>query len=487
MYFEEMGDILVSRRRWIAACSAIGLPVLIFSPVIAASPDQTHDLSCADAIPEFRRVKIVVESSGHLLVKPVVGAVKGKVVNQESAPVRQVPFEVNVTQLFDERIVNQSADAAQSLRFYRDFEGQLKIAKTANKPEIAQERRWISARIDAEGRAFFCPLEPLKREELDLVDVPGNPLALNRLAPSKPVKVGDAWTHENSVLETLLGIDQVLEQKELQSKLAEVKNGVAVVSLTGAIVGAVQSARTQIHLQAKYNVDLKSHQVTWFALGMTEKRDLSAAQPGFESSTRIRLATMPIEPIAELDDANKDRMKLDDPLAGKLLTFESAKGGFKFIHDSRWFSMIDREDGSVLRLVDRGDLVAQCTITDLPKLSPGQRTSLAAFQAEIQGKLGKSFQGFVESRETPKENGVTMQRVAATALADDVAVHWIYYLAIRDDGRRVAMMFTYDANMAERFAAADLTLAGSLQLLDGTPVKAPAAAAQNPASSTTLK
>lgn len=470
MHFDAIGDLLVSRtltrRRMLASFTAATLLSGLSATSLAAIADETHDLTCESTPSEFRRVKVVVESSGNLLVRPIVAAVKGKVVNQDQAPIRQVPFEVNVTQLYDDRVIENSENSITSLRYYRELDGTLTIAKTANKPAIADTRRWICAKLDVDGRNYFAPVEPLKREELDLVDVPGNPLALNRLAPNKPVKVGETWTHENAVLEAILGMDKVLEQTDIQSKLLEVKDNVAIISLTGGVVGSVLSVKSQIQLQAKYNVDLKSRQVTWIAMGLSEKREVSAAQPGFESSTRIRLATMPIEPVAELDDANKDRVKLDDPLNGKLLTFESTKGGFQFVHDARWHTMIDRLDGSVLRLVDRGDLVAQCTVTDLPKLSAGQRTSLDAFVNEIKTKLGKSLVAIIENDESTAESGLTLQRVTATASADGVSVNWIYYLAMREDGRRVALMFTHDAAMAERFASADSTIVSSLQLIE---------------------
>lgn len=466
MHFDASGSYLVSRRRLLVLGGALGLPLACSRGVFASFGEETYDLSCKSTLAEFRRVKVVVESSGKLLVRPAAGVANGRVVNQEEAPLRPVPFELEVTQLFDERLMDQSEQMLQSLRYYRNVEGTMKVAQLTTTPALADTRKWIASRVDAEGRAYFSPVEPLKREELELVDIPANALVLQRLAPTKPVKIGETWRHDNSVLEALLAIDKILEQKDVKSQLVEVKDQVAIISFTGAIVGSVQSAKTEMQLQAKYNVDLKNHEVTWFALGMSEKREVSAAQPGFESTVRIRLATMPIDPPAELSDANRDRMDFSDPLHGKILTFESTKGGFRFLHDNRWFTMVDRADGSVLRLVDRGDVVAQCTIVDLPKLSPGQRTSLNALQADVQAKLGKTFQAIVEASESTTESGMTLQRVVASALADDVPVTWIHYLAIADDGRRVSLRFTHDVNLAERFAAADVTIASSLQLIE---------------------
>ncbi len=491
MQFDATQNFLVSRnisrRQVLAAAGLLALPAALPGISLASSLADAHNLACEEAPNEYRRIKIVVESSGNLLVKPIVAAVKGKVVNQSEAPIRQVPFEVNVTQLYDERVISHSESAIQSLRYYRELDGKLNIAKSTSKPEINEQRRWISAKVDGEGRCYFSPNEPLKREELDLVDVPANPLTLNKLSPGKSVKVGETWTHENAVLESLLGVDQVIEQKDVQSKLQEVKNDIATVILSGGIVGSVQSAKTQLLFQAKYSIDLKTKQVVSLAMGLSERRDVSASQPGYESTTKIRLATMAMESVTELDESNKDRMKLDDPLAGKLLTFESAKGGFRFVHDSRWHNMIDRVDGSVLRLVDRGDIVAQCTITDLPKLSAGQRTSLDSFQAEVKNKLGKSFQMISEANESTTESGLTLQRVVATAMADEVPVLWVYYMAMRDDGRRVALMFTHDANMTDRFASADATIASSFELIEKNLTPSASAAAPTPAKAADAK
>jgi hypothetical protein len=492
MQFDAHDHFLVSRRRTLKSLAAFAIPVGFLGVARgafcqAADKAKAHDLTCEASPAEYRRVKTVVESSGNLLVRPVVAAVNGKMVNQDQAPLRKVAFAVNVTQVYDERLLAFAEGAAKSLRYYRDVEGTLTIAKQVSKPNIATDRRWICAKLDAEGRGYFSPLEPLKRDELDLVDVPGNPLALNLLSPGKLVNIGDTWTHENGVLESLLGIDKVIEQKAVQSKLTEVKDGVALITLTGGLVGSIQSVKTELQLQAKYNIDLKLKQVTWLAIGLTERRDVSPAQPGYESTTRIRLATMPIGAPAELADEHKDRMKLDDAEVAKLLTFESEKGGFRFLHDSRWYNMVDRVDGSVLRLVDRGDLVAQCTITDLPSLSAGQQTSLGTFQEDVKKKLGKSFLAIQEANESTTETGLTLQRVVASAAAEEVAVTWIYYLAIREDGRRAAIMITHDSSMAERFGAADVTIASSLQFLERSTGAAAATASPQKTSSLPAK
>ena len=43
------------------------------------------------------------------------------------------------------------------------------------------------------------------------------------------------------------------------------------------------------------------------------------------------------------------------------------------LHDRRWHVTVDRPELTVLRLVDRGELIAQCNISPAPDAKPGNR------------------------------------------------------------------------------------------------------------------
>ena len=61
--------------------------------------------------------------------------------------------------------------------------------------------------------------------------------------------------------------------------------------------------------------------------------------------------------------------------------------GFTFHHDRRWYPTLEKGDHLAMRLVDRGELVAQCNVSQLAKAEPGQGLSLAKFQADVKDVL----------------------------------------------------------------------------------------------------
>ena len=59
----------------------------------------------------------------------------------------------------------------------------IKVDKGGEKPSLGPYHRLIVAEKTGQSSpTLYCPTEPLAREELDLIDVPGNSLLVDRLA-----------------------------------------------------------------------------------------------------------------------------------------------------------------------------------------------------------------------------------------------------------------------------------------------------------------
>ena len=48
----------------------------------------------------------------------------------------------------------------------------------------------------------------------------------------------------------------------------------------------------------------------------------------------------------------------------------------------------------------------------------------------------------------------------------EIPIQWNYYHISNESGRQLALVFTFDARMAERFAAADRTIVSTFEFLD---------------------
>ena len=143
------------------------------------------------------------------------------------------------------------------------------------------------------------------------------------------------------------------------------------------------------------------------------------------------------------------------------LEFDSAPGSFHFEYDRRWFVTSEEKNIAILRLVDRGELVAQCNISPIADVQ--KQLTLAAYQQEIQETLGDRFGQFLEATEEPNDLGYNVFRAVATGKVSDLEILWVYYLITSPDGQRVSLAFTLENRLAERFAAADRELVGTVR------------------------
>ena len=150
----------------------------------------------------------------------------------------------------------------------------------------------------------------------------------------------------------------------------------------------------------------------------------------------------------------------------RLVEFASSEGGFELLLGRDWHEMIDREDVSVLRLVNRGDLIAQCNISALPSMEDGVPFTLIDFQQDVKNALDKSFGDFVTSSEEVNDHGLHVMRVVASGMISDLSINWVYYHITNNQGLRASCVFTCEAELADRFGAIDQSVISSFRFRD---------------------
>ena len=119
----------------------------------------------------------------------------------------------------------------------------------------------------------------------------------------------------------------------------------------------------------------------------------------------------------------------------------------------------------VFRQLSRGELIAQCNVSKLPKIKTGKALTLNQFEKDIRETLGKNFGSFVEAHETTSERGYLIYRVKAIGTASSLPVQWIYYLLSDSTGRRLALVFTMERDQVKHFNNADEDWIRSLEFL----------------------
>ena len=440
-----------NRRRFIAVTAS-----LFVAPTIAQATDRTKSGPAADTTYQFRanvapgfqqQVKVVVETVGDLKL------------NADGSEVKRLPIKVEANLAYLERTlaVANNLSTIKVVRHYAEADAKVKLRESDLVHTLRDDRRLVIAEATEKQATTFSPLGPLTREELELIDIPASSLTLAALLPLRVVKLEQSWQQPDWAIARLLGLDLVT-QHDVTGTLTEVKDNIAVISLQGKVAGAIGGVTTEIELTGKLNFDLKQKAVTWLALGYKEIRAIGHAQPGFEIVGKLRLVAAPIRSAAEVNDQALANLPTKAENRSTLIDFAAESAGYALLHDRRWNVMVDRHDVTILRMVDRGDLIAQCNISRLPQLAAGQELTLEAFQEDVKKTLGKNFSQIAEATQEAGDGGIRTLRVIVSGNADDIPIQWTYYHLSDDAGNRSSLVFTIEQNLVEKFAQIDREL-----------------------------
>ncbi|MEX0820294.1 MAG: hypothetical protein WD070_11910, partial [Pirellulaceae bacterium] len=453
MQFDASDAILVSLPRQITLMrrKLLWLATLVLVSSLGQSlwsqttlGDDKFDLTARDSSDAVRDVRVVIEVTGDLKL------------NADGKQVNRLPLRVSGSSRYDERTLRTRSvgSSKRDARFYRQATATIAIGDSRLEMELSEDRKLVMADAGPTKLTLFSPLGPLTRDELELIQTQGSSSLVDRLLPARPVALNAEWTHDADDLAPLLGLDAI-HQTDVNSVLRQVESDVAIVDMAGKVSGAIDGVASDITLRAKYNFNLRSRQITWLAMSIREDRAIGHATPGFEVTARVRVEINDQPSSPELSVSLLNQLPLDLNSGSTLLRLDSAPGGFGLLHARNWHVMVDRHDVTILRMIDQGELIAQCNLSSLPDLAAGKRVQLPEFQADIERALGKSFGQFVEASQQKNESGHRVLRAVVSGLASELPIQWIYYHISDDEGRQTAVVFTMDAKIVEKFAGAD--------------------------------
>ncbi|MBS0209509.1 MAG: hypothetical protein JSS27_11195 [Planctomycetes bacterium] len=452
-----MPRCLVNRRAaWLLA-------LLLFAAGRPGLAAETHWLRPALKAGDTATVELLLEVGGNLQVN-------------EQQNVRALPTSVVGKLRYHERLMKLSPDGQQadSLRWYEQTDATIKVNNTVTKPALRDDRKLIAAHLRDDRATLVSPSGPLVQDELELLDVPANTVMLHRLLPDKDVAVNDTWAHGEAVMTTLLGLDAV-SQTDVVSQLKEVDATGAKCELFGSVQGAVNGVATSIEVKGRYKFNSAAGRITWLALLIEEKRSIGQVGPGTDVVARLQVTIKPESAPAELADELVAQVPWAVEPGQETLECLLRNGQLQFMHDRRWHVIDESNDAVALRLVDRGELVAQCNISSLPS---GKDVTLERFQEDVQRSIQKHFGSFIEAKEGANALGQKVYRVVAAGTVAELPIQWIYYRLSDEQGHQAVFVFTIEEPMLELLSGADQGLFSSAQFIDGKSQTAAVPAAQ---------
>ncbi len=384
-------------------------------------------------------------------------------------------LEVDATHTFLERRLTATGRGAQALRSLRDYEqaeARIRAGDNIASSRLRDAHRQIVAQGKQEGVEFYCPDGMMNNTELELLQTPGDSLAVQGLLPANTVEVGETWKAETWVIQMLTGTEAVIKS-EMNCRLHSVTDEKAKVTFEGSIEGATVGAATEIKVTGHYDFNLQKKHIQSVELKQHEERSVGAVSPGMKVDATVRLTRTASRSQGRLTQSAVDAIPLE-PDDSLLMVELRLPWGVNVSYDRHWHIFHTTKNAAVLRLLAKGSLVAQCNITQVEAAQPGHHTPELRFQNDIRTALGEKLTEIVRAEELETDDDRYRYRVTAVGKSNGLDMQWVYYLCTAASGEQAALVFAFESDKEEDLANRDLGIVQSLRFVNS---KKPVAAA----------
>lgn len=378
-----------------------------------------------------------------------------------------VAIQASATHEFPERILNVGNDGVpiKAARYYHQAQAVIKTGDgTPAARTIRPEHRLIVAQRAKDQSITYSPDGSLTRDELETLEH-FDTLALVGVLPGKAVKVGEIWKLSSAVAQGLCSFDATIDH-QLTCKLEEVHDDEARLSVSGTASGINLGASVKLTVDARCVYDLKQQRLVLVTWRQKDVRDQGPASPATTMDAtwtvqRTFLTEMPKE-VHEFKLAKVPEGVEPPPAAFLQLAHQDGKGRFQLNYERDWQLAGQTDDHLILRLLDRGDWVAQATITAWTKAEAGKHLSADEFKESIADTPGWEPEEIRDDGEVRSPKGNWVYRVSALGEMDGLKVLQNFYLVAGPEGDQVVVTVTMREAQAQKLGNSDSKLVDGL-------------------------
>ncbi|MCL2303825.1 MAG: hypothetical protein FWC43_00615 [Planctomycetaceae bacterium] len=371
---------------------------------------------------------------------------------------------------YEERVLDFQAGekpVLKSLREYSLAKAKMELGKEPQTPSLDSNHKFVVCQINSKRASLFSPQGPLKSEQLLLIEeIPGNTLCLDLLLPPKPVKIGDSWNIPNSAVLPFLNVDGITQQT-LEATLLSVVDDLAMVQIVGDSQGAYLGTYSEMTVNAKYQFDLRAHRINWVGMLLEEKRSIGHVGPGLDVKARLQVQISPLDEPKNLTDESLQAFRLNPNDAVLQLRYENGKGSWRFQHPRNWYIIQDEPGKTLLRMLDKGNLVAQCNIVAMPKIDPRRPTLLKQFADDLLKGLEKNSAKVIAAEESYNSATYHELRVILDGKVNgELPLRWVYFLLTDKNGYQTVVVFVIEAEQLSQFGDSDEKILDSFRMIN---------------------
>ncbi len=385
---------------------------------------------------------------------------------------KRIPLKIAATakHAYAERAmaVDASGILQKSARHYETAQAFIGVGGDRSERKLRDERRLLVAQQYQNHRLVYSPSGPLTRAEMELTSEHFDTLALAGLLPGKAVKIGETWKVSNDAAQILCCFEG-LSTQDVVCKLEEVKDNQARVSVTGSATGIELGAFIKLTITAGFHFDLATRRIVALEWKQKDERDQGPASPATSFETTTTLKRTPIATPDTLSDAMlvpvPDGLQPPAPLS-ELVHQHDGTPRYTLNYSRDWTLTGQTRDHTVFRLMERGDFVAQATVTPWDAARPGEHLSPAQFREAMAKTPGWHQAEIVQEGEIPAVKGYWIYRIAAAGEMDGMRVIQNFFLIAGPSGGQLVVVFTMSPNQVEKIGARDIEFARGIELAD---------------------
>lgn len=385
-------------------------------------------------------------------------------VNKEGKAV-SLKLGATATHDFPERILHVASDGLpdKSARVYEKAKAVISVDRDSSERSLREDRRLLVAQRIQDRLVVYSPAGSLTREELELTSEHFDTLSLPGLLPGRAVSVGETWNVSNAITQALCNFEGLTEQS-LVCKLEEVKDQIARVAVTGSATGIDLGALVKLNIEAMYHYDLNAKRLIHLEWKQKDQRDQGPASPATTVQTTVTLTRTAVEQPATLSDVALVSVPegAEPPVHLTQLEYHDAKKRFAMLYGREWQTVSQGDEHVVMRLLERGDFVAQVTVTPWTSAEKGKHLSPEEFRQAMAETPGWDPADELQAGEVPAEGGRWIYRLSALGELDGTKVMQNFYLVAGPGGQQVVLAFTMAPKQADRLGSRDLSLAASI-------------------------
>ncbi len=375
--------------------------------------------------------------------------------------------EASAVHEYPERILVVAPDGfvQKTARLYETAKASIAIDSDRVEYTLRPERRLFVAQHYKDQALVYSPSGPLTRDELDLTAEQFDSAAVTGVLPGKDVSVGDTWKVPSNVVQALCNFEGLTEHS-LTGKLESMADDTATFSLGGTAAGIELGAIVKLKIEAIGRFDLKAKRLVSLEWRQKDERDQGPVSPATVLESTTTLKRQPIEQPAALTDVALVSVPSDwqPPAPMMQLDYRDPQGRYSLLYPRQWHITAQVKEQLVLRYMERGDYVAQATLTPWKKADKGKHMTPEEFKQAMNSMAGWEPEKELQSGEVPAENGRWVYRYSTSGHMNGIAAVQNCYLLATPEGEQMIAVFTMTPKQVDKLGAHDLSLIGSLEI-----------------------